>query len=175
MTRTERPHSLARMLARMFVPAILLVACGGVKGDSGTTTPAPATDSDVEAVVAAIQADRLAATTMMTAMMASTLVTVIDADSFTSLANAASESCAARKSHLAARSQGRNDLWPRAYDDLHSAVGTACSIGTMAGDMSIRSKWAGAGLVQMDDLDKAVKALPDYSQAQLKRAISERR
>lgn len=71
-----------------------------------------------------------------------------------------------------------SDLWPGPYVDLDRSLGAACSVYTdnvvNHGLPSDTATWQAYVTVSYDLLNRATNALPDYSQAQLLRAIQER-
>lgn len=168
-----------RLLARLLPPFALgatavLLACRPIPVSvAPAATATPTVSPNVEAVVKAIEADRLAARAILTAFLASE-EPVITGTQFAQLSSDAAGSCSDLTQHVSARRGLAKDLWPAAYERLHDEVSGSCYLYNLKMSMSDRDKWSTAALVHQKDLQAALDGLPDYSPAQLRRAIAER-
>jgi hypothetical protein len=74
------------------------------------------------------------------------------------------------------RAQDLLVLWPRAYEDLHTILVDACQSLAVRDATALLdpSTWLTLRVLYQVDLTAAIAALPDYSPAQLRRAIADR-
>ena len=180
MTRTwitSRRSRGAGMVAHMFFLACIVLACGDSKAASTlpSATPIATADGVVDAIVGAIAKDQAVASQLLAGFAIASLGPKDVPSTFTEFTANARAACDDLKTPGLARSREARDLWPAAYERLHSEVAGACQLINLDAGLSVQSLWATAALVSRPKLEAAQKALPDYSRAQLRRAIADRR
>lgn len=173
--------------------ALTGMACGGGDGKSdaaselrsptasATPSVAPTPDFDVESVAKAIEDDVTAARNIVAAFQAANGGATVSNVEFLQSVLDAVTSCSTdtTKEISAGRSESRAYLRPRAFEDLHAAVVKACStiavLPSIEGGATERSNWIAASRLQGSNVTSALSAAPDYSPAQLRRTLAERR